>query len=615
MANGVTARKEMPGDDMLAKLLGWFLEAEDSGRDAREYAERDRDYYDGKQWTSAEKTKLEARGQAAIVINRVKRKVDFLTGSEIQARTDPKAFPRTPNHEQAAEAATDALRYVCQNNDFDIVRSDAWENMVVEGTGACAVLVKPVHGEPEISLAWVPWDRLFWDPHSRKRDFSDARYKGVVIWMDQDEAVARWPGHEAAFEEMIQTSTTAETYDDRPKFNVWADKKRKRVRVVEIHYKDGRGAWHWAFFTKAAMLQEPALSPFVDENGEPESWLIMSSLHVDRDNNRYGAVREMIGPQQEVNHRRSKALHLLSVRQVRTESGAVEDVGHAKRELAKPDGWIETNPNLQFEILPTNDMAQAQFSLLQESKAEIDGMGPNASLQGKQDRELSGRALLAQQQGGFVELGRAFDTRRQWDLAVYRQVWNRIRQFWTAERWVRVTDDDDNLKFVGLNQPVTAGEQVIAQLRDGGADQATLQAAVAQLSARPEAQQVVAVENEVAEMDVDIILEEAPDTVNIQQEQFDGIVKMATAGVPFPPEVIIEASSLRNKKALLEKLQGGDEEARAEAAEKAVIAEELQVRGAIAQIEKTEAEAEDKQASAEERRAKALATLEPQGQA
>ena len=602
-------------NDPLEKFKRWFLEAEEAGQDARELAERDRDYYDGKQWRAEERVKLEKRGQAPIVINRIKRKVDFLTGSEVQGRTDPKAFPRTPKHEDAAEAATDALRYVCENNDFDDVRSEAWENKVIEGTGACAVTVKLVRNEPEIVIEHVPWDRLFWDPHSRKRDFSDARYKGIVIWMDHDEAVAKWPGKSDAFEVMLQESTTDETYDDRPKYTVWADKTRKRVRIVEIHYTDGRGVWHTAIFTKAAMLNDPAPSLFLNEEGEPESWLIMASLHVDRDNNRYGAVREMIDPQQEVNHRRSKALHMLSVRQVRAEKGAVEDVGAAKRELAKADGWVETNPGFQFELVPTGDMAQAQFSLLQEAKGEIDGMGPNASLQGKQDEALSGRALLAQQQGGFVELGRAFDVRRKWDLAVYRQVWNRVRQFWTAERWVRVTDDEGNLKFVGLNQPITAGEAEIEALKQQGADDETLQLAVEQLSQMPEAREVVRVDNDVAEMDVDIILEDAPDTVTLQQEQFVELARLAGSGLPIPPDVIIEASSLRNKEALLEKMRGGDDRAQAQAAQKAQVVEEIQLRGAVAEIEKTEAEAEDKQASAEERRAKALATLEPQGAA
>jgi len=119
---------------------------------------------------------------------RIKPKVDFLLGMERQTRTDPKAFPRTPAHEDAAEAATDSIRYVLDNNEFDYTRSDVFENMLVEGTGGAEVIVNVGKKGPEIVINQYPWDRLFWDPHSRRRDFSDAKYLGAVVWMDYEDA-------------------------------------------------------------------------------------------------------------------------------------------------------------------------------------------------------------------------------------------------------------------------------------------------------------------------------------------------------------------------------------------------------------------------------------------
>ena len=66
-------------------------------------------------------------------------------------------------------------------------------------------------------------------------------------------------------------------------------------------------------------------------------------------------VRGLISLQDEINKRRSKALHLLSVRQVIAEQGAVPDVDKARREVAKPDGFIEVMPGLKFEIEQTAD--------------------------------------------------------------------------------------------------------------------------------------------------------------------------------------------------------------------------------------------------------------------
>ena len=42
----------------------------------------------------------------------------------------------------------------------------------------------------------------------------------------------------------------------------------------------------------------------------------------------------------------------------------------------------------------------------------------------------------------MIELGSLLDDLRHLDRRVYRMVWNRIRQFWTGQRWIRVTDDE-----------------------------------------------------------------------------------------------------------------------------------------------------------------------------
>lgn len=561
----------------------WFEEAEDSSLSSRTKSERDRDYYDGKQLTSAEIKELTRRGQPTVVDNRIKRKIDFLTGSEVQTRTDPKAFPRNQQDDNAAEAATDAIRFVADNNRYESIRSDVWENMCIEGFGGAEVNVRrkvsrqSLNGnttpEFEITIKYIPWDRLFSDPHSAHRNFTDAKYKGVVIWMDAADAVLKWPNAEGLIETTLNSATTAETYDDRPKFNVWADGQRKRVRIVEMHYHS-EGEWWVSTFTRAGDLLEPRLSLFVDDEGRTVCRLHMASAHVDRDNNRYGFVREMIDVQDEVNKRRSKALHLFTMRQTRADKGAVDDVRHMKQELAKPDGHIETNPSATFEILDKTDMSAGQLALLQQASEALDAMGPNASLSGKQSQDISGRALIAQQQGGFVELGRVVDARRQFDLDIYRAIWDRVRQFWKEEKWVRVTDNEQNIKFVGLNRQVTELEDrqgeftqraqgiqqlesEIPQLPPPEQDQAVRGVAEAKMllvaEGRQAEQNVVRIENNVGEMDVDIIVDQAPDTTTIQVEQFEILAQMGN-NIPF--DILVEASQLRNKKELLERLRG-----------------------------------------------------------
>jgi len=75
----------------------------------------------------------------------------------------------------------------------------------------------------------------------------------------------------------------------------------------------------------------------------------------------------------------------------------------------------------------------------------------------------------------------------------------------------------------------------------------------------PRMQVIVGVKNNVAELDVDIVLDDVPAAATLQSEQFEQLSAMAQAGVPIPPDAIIEASSLRNKDKILKRLRGEEE--------------------------------------------------------
>ncbi len=582
-----------------------FEESEEATRPARDKAERDRDYYDGKQWTDAETQALEKRGQPVVTFNRIQRKVNYLKGMETQSRKDPKAFPRTPGDDGSAQAVTDALRYVCDDQDWDAKRSDAYEGIIVEGTGAIMIGASQTKDGIDPALFQIPWDRYFADPYSRRVDFSDATYQGIVTWMDVEEAKAKFPGREDVIGDTWLMAKDSQTYDDRPKTNMWADYKRKRVRVVEIYYIE-RGEWLMCFFTKAGFLVDPAPSPYLDVDGKPECPIKAISAYVDRDNNRYGEVRAMISPQDEVNKRRSKGLHLINSRQIRVSnsvsvSGGM-DASSIKRELAKPDGVIFGESG-EVEILQTGDQAAANFQMLQEAKAEIDLLGPNAALAGKNENDSSGRALLAQQQGGMVEVALLTDRLRQLSLAVYRSIWARIKQYWDSQRWLRTTDDERNLKWVGLNVPRTMIE--IAEERLQGDPDA--QYKLEMLRRDPMAGQVMEVKNQVAEMDVDIILDEGMDTPTVQSEQFDTLTKIMPGILNLPPpmmKMLVQASSLRDKDKMLEQLD--------EMAKQPQIPPELQQQIDEGMARMKELEAENAQLKAEQ--ATKMAEIQQDGQ-
>lgn len=546
------------------RLCEMFEEAEDASCKNRELAERDVDYYHNKQWTADEVRKLEKRGQPAIMKNRIRRKIKFLQGLEQQQRTEPRATPRTPKHEQDAYSATACLRFIKDQNRYDQTRSKVFWDVAAAGWGGTETIVdfRPGMANPMVVTRRCQWDRMWWDPYSSEDDFEDSRRRGMVLWMDRDEAVAKYgDGAEKVFDETVQTAQIGSTYDDKPKYQTWVsyEKKRWRVRVVQAYFVAEDDTVYFSEFTKGGLLNYGA-SPWLDENGKPEDPYSWGSANIDRDNQRYGEIRSMIDLQDAINKRESKLLHLVSVRQTYGTQGATGkmSVNDMKAELSKPDGHVALREGIefgkQFGIIPTGDMADAQFQILQADNAEMDLEGPNASMMGKGRQDQSGRAILAQQQGGSIEQSGLLDTLRDIDRRTYRKQWNRVRQFWKAEQWVSVTDDLRNLKWVGVNEP--AVEAAI----DPMSGQPVIDPQTGQPVVRPVIDPVTGeqqIANPVSKLDVDITIDDAPDVGTMQDEEFGRMVELAKI-VPalqqMDASTWISASNLKNKVELAQKV-------------------------------------------------------------
>ncbi len=576
-------------------MVRWFEESEMARQDEIWFAERDRAYYDHAQWTKEEMDALKERHQPAIVINRIHDKVELLCGLERKARTDPKAFPRTPQEEDRADAATQALRYISDDNDFSIIRSAVYENMLIEGAGGAELgLVDDGKGGADVTITHVPWDRIWYDPHSRAYDFSDARYRGLVIWMDRDQLEDTYPDADDIVEATF--SSVDFYYNDRPETVNWTDNRRRRVRVVQCHWAE-KGTWWTATFTKQGMLANPQKSRFKDRHGKSTCALLLQSAFINRENQRYGMVRGLISLQDEINKRRSKALHLLSVHQVIAEQGSVKDVDHARREVAKPDGYIETMPGMKFEIVPGGELASGQFQLLQHATAEMQLSGPNAAMSGTDSRELSGRAILAQQAGGAVQNEPLADSLRMWARRIYETAWQAAREFWTAGKWVRVTDDLGQTRWVGINTPVRLMDH-LAEMDEQQRMMAMQRIQPPLQPGDPRLQMIIGKQNDITGLDVDVTVEEGQDIPTLAAEQFQTLVQLASMQPGLiPGQVLLAASSLKNKDDLLKMMQAQQQAQQAKAAQ----AEPLMQAHAQATVQKLQGEAAAAAALAKER--------------
>lgn len=536
---------DFPEQDLLSRVRSMFEEARQTLDHARAQSEIDYDYFHGIQWSASEQAELRRRRQPVVTFNLVRSKVESLCGVEENTQTSPKAWPRTPADENAAKVATDTLRYVTDINRFDKTRVDVLRDMLIGGTGAALIEVTPKGEEqrPEITIRRLRWESFLYDPYSRECDFSDARYLGVAQWMDEADILSLYGAEAqeavegAIFDAGLGAAASREDIEDRPNWG-WGDARRRRALVVELFHKES-GIWHHTVFTGSGIIRS-GISVYRDGDNQPACPIEAVSAYVNRENERYGVVRDMRSPQDEINHRRSKLLHLLNTRQTFRKEGAIatRDPQALRRELNRPDGDVVIAKNAVWGqdvgIIDTHSMSEGQAQLLEEAKGFLDRLGPNSALLGRDnDISQSGRAILAQQQAGLAELATLFAAHNDWVLRIYRQIWARARQFWTAPMFIRVTDDFQSPQFIQINEPIL-----------DEMNQPVLNPQTGQPFMR----------NRIAEMGVDLVVDRSPLAMNLQIEEFRTLAELAAAGIAIPPNVLIMASTLRNKQALLEAL-------------------------------------------------------------
>jgi hypothetical protein len=438
-----------------------------------------------------------------------------------------------------------------------MIRLDVAEDFFVEGYGGVFIGVKQKGRSIEVEQSHIHWDRIIYDPHSRKKDFSDARYKGLLIWMDKADIVDNWPG--VRLEDLEAHGNDYETTEDRPR---WTD-DNNRARICQLFYLE-KGKWKMCVFSGDTVLVEASDSPYLDDEGLPTCPIELVSANVGSNNERYGEVAGFLSQQDEINHRRSKFLHQNSTRQTFGNDNAIQDVASAKAELRNPEGHLKINGDAQFGkdfgVIPTGDMSSAQYQLYLDAKAEMDRSSFNAPLGGETaDRDLSGRALDKLQQGATLELNRQYALLANFEKRVHEQTWARIKQFWKEEKWIRVTDDQENLRWIGLNAQITGQQFLEDAIADKSAPLEQRQEAEKILqflvqTQNPRLQQVVEVKNDVAAIDIDIVIDQSADVVNVQQEQFQLLVQFAQKQDLDIIE-ILELSQLRGKEELIQKIE------------------------------------------------------------
>lgn len=428
-----------------------------------------RRFFCGAQWDTGDLETLRSQNRPALTINRIMPVCNVLSGTQRQNRRDLKVFPRRGGLEQVAAMFTALLKHAEDTSNAGWTKSAAFMDGVVAGKGWLAFDIDPTHDPVGGDLVVKKLNplRVWEDRSAEEYDINrSCRYVISEEYADLDYLKARYPRKRREIAE-----ATGDAYDDAPSAAVDEtddyqddpesayDQHKLRRKVRECWYKTwAREVVLYLPGTGQHVRLKPAQVPFVKElrDRDPQAYRVVEVVlptlhltvtcgdalleHIDDplhgfhdlpfvrftpymlDDNILGVVDNLIGPQQELNKRRSQSLHHLNIS---ANSGWIgdEDAMSEQQWLdledfgSKPGVTIKKRRGAELQRITPAPLSQGHMQLEQLATNDIREISSiNSDLQGlDKSNSESGRAMMFRQRQGLLASETVFDN---WDQTV-----------------------------------------------------------------------------------------------------------------------------------------------------------------------------------------------------
>jgi hypothetical protein len=471
-------RDKAKGDGMALDDLERMLQDISNQPEWRTLADKAAGYMDGKQLSAERLAQLVETGEPKTIVNLIQRTVNGALGNEAKARLDWKANADAGAFTDVAEVISERLKEAQRETKADVAISDAYRSQLVPGIGWVEVSRNPdVLGYP-YRVKCIHRNEVWWDWRGRDLDISSKRWVCRQQWVDLDEAELWFPQfsdifrtgcHSSSFTDaMLNTIMSSESFEDlqstRNRFSLqqeeWLDNSmRQRVRFYDVHYKvpkvvvalvvgtrrvkfNPSNPLHHALLQRgrAQLVKGPSFEirralfcgPFrlFDVATKLRNFPLIPFVcyRDDEDGTPYGLVAGMIDPQDEYNERRSRLRWLLKAKQTYVDSDALDEKYNSMRDLAlevmRPDGFFVMNPNRKnaagLRVEQNLALGQEQVVVMQDAKQLIqDVPGIYSALLGSgADGVTSGTALNSLVDQSLTSLGETNDNYRYGRTAV-----------------------------------------------------------------------------------------------------------------------------------------------------------------------------------------------------
>lgn len=588
-------------DHMHANVLRErFERAAELNRPHMETAKQCVEFVEGKQWTEEEKEKARLERRPLLTINKIRPLVKLAYGYHLSNQTDLRYLPAEDGTQALADAISKQVKQISEENQLPYVDAEVFYDGLVGGRGWYDVrldFAKNANGEARVRSG-DPFSH-YPDPDGDTYDPGDWGHviETKMVSIDEIEAVygpaardmaiqfAGWGTAHVGLPSYGRTIVDevtpyrrfgGETEGARtPRLDAWGrwvDTSRKAIRLVDFQYMQRSPGLFIVDLGSGYMERVPshwteqkvqlALS-FLAEMGTPATiqrrtekrvrWTQMVGDVILRDiwspyrtftkipffpyfrrGVTGGMVEDLIGPQMELNARRSALVNI----DIRTAKGGwmipeggltVEEESNLRRfgsaagVIVKYKARLNDSTTLtgKPEAIVPSQMATGTERLEQKFADDMKQVaGINDSALGNVDKVQSGRAIEARQRQTVVGLEGFIKNYQRTKELLGRKLLEIVQEHYTEERLVITQGDDGQQESIVINQ-----------------------------------QSAGTITNNITMGRYRLAVDETPMSSTFLAGAFQEMLDLIDRGAPIPWDEVIQASTIRNKKKIVERVQ------------------------------------------------------------
>ena len=416
--------------------------------------------YHNRQYTPGQLAVLADRGQPAETFNVIKLFARMLIGYYSTVINTAMALPVKEAELYSASLINDIMAYTFRTNNFiaegdkiklgAIISGLLISYINVELTGEKDQFGRPLH---KINIEYVPDSEVILDPMSRQDDYSDGRWLHRFKWLPEDEVI-RLYGKAAieklnAYDNYLDIDEAEFEYSYNTEFTGYFQRFDNYLVVHTVIIDNDGKSWsiHWSgeteLFRKEITYKEVKFPYRVQR------------INTSDRTEHYGIFREVVETQNAINQALIKIQLMASTQKAYVEEGSVSSIADFTHAFNRVSSVIEVLDLSRIKIENLSKEVLDQYTIIDKAFDRVQRiLNINDSFLGMAFASDSGRKVKLQQNATITAL-RYLTVRIEqfyrllgWDIA------NLVKQFYTAEQAVRITDETTGSRWIQLNKPM-----------------------------------------------------------------------------------------------------------------------------------------------------------------